>query len=77
MKTVIAQILKDTAAKLENGTSNLDSEGCYKVLNILNLLENGDQEMTKVEAADYLNVSRATFENYVRYERIPKGQKLH
>lgn len=77
MLTVIANILKQKAADLENGTSNLSSEGCYKVLNLLNLLENGDQPFTKTEAADYIHVSRATFENYVRRGEIPKGVALH
>lgn len=77
MRNLIAKLLKQKAAEIENGTSNLNSEGCYKVLNYLNLLENGDQEMTKTEAADYMNVSRATFENYVRLNKIPKGIRLH
>ena len=29
--------------------------------------------MNKTEAADYLGVSRATFDNYVREGKIPKG----
>ena len=30
--------------------------------------------MSKTQAADYLGVSRATFDNYVRYGFIPKGR---
>lgn len=32
-------------------------------------------EMSKVQACDYLGVSRATFDNYVRDGFIPKGIK--
>lgn len=73
----IASILRQKAEELENGTSKLSSEGCYKVLNFLNLIENGDETFTKTEAADYIHVSKATFENYVRYGKLPQGVKLH
>lgn len=33
------------------------------------------QRMSKVQACDYLGVSRATFDNYVRDGFIPKGVK--
>lgn len=32
--------------------------------------------MNKTEAADYLGVSRATFDNYVRDGFIPKGKQI-
>lgn len=34
-----------------------------------------DYRMSKVQACDYLGVSRATFDNYVRDGFIPKGIK--
>ena len=39
------------------------------------MLTQGDQRMSKVMACDYLGVSRATFDNYVRDGFIPKGIK--
>lgn len=33
------------------------------------------QRMSKIQACDYLGVSRATFDNYVRDGFIPKGIK--
>jgi predicted DNA-binding transcriptional regulator AlpA len=32
--------------------------------------------MSKTQAADYIGVSRATFDNYVRDGFIPKGEKV-
>ena len=32
--------------------------------------------MNKTEASDYLGISRATFDNYVKNGFIPKGQKV-
>jgi hypothetical protein len=46
--------------------------------NLLRVLSNvnigQDNEMNKMQAADYLGVSRATFDNYVRDGFIPKGK---
>jgi predicted DNA-binding transcriptional regulator AlpA len=35
-----------------------------------------DNEMNKTAAAKYLEVSRATFDNYVRDGFLPKGRKV-
>lgn len=77
MKTLISKLLRDLADRLDSGTSHLDEKGCNKVLNTINLMENGDQEMTKLEAAEYLGVCRATFDNYVKDGFLPRGRNLH
>lgn len=41
----------------------------------LSNIANPDQRMSKIQACDYLGVSRATFDNYVRDGFIPKGIK--
>lgn len=74
MNKIIANLLRKCASDLENGTSHLSSQGCYKALNTINLLMNGDEEMSKKEASEYIGVSRATFENYVRDNIIPEGK---
>lgn len=42
-----------------------------------NLKELTDKEkrLSKYQACQYLNVSRATFDNYVREGKLPKGKK--
>lgn len=77
MKHLIANLLKKIANDLDVGTTTLDEKGCRKVLNTINLMQNGDEEMTKLEAADYIGVCRATFDNYVRDGFIPKGSNSH
>lgn len=44
---------------------------CYQI----SLIANPDYRMSKVQACDYLGVSRAIFDNYVRDGFIPKGVK--
>ena len=58
-------MLRKIADNLDAGTSHLDEKGCRKVLNTINLMENGDEELSKLEAAEYIGVCRATFDNYV------------
>ncbi len=77
MKNLIANILHKLANDLEAGTSTLNESGCHKVLNAINLMQNGDSEMTKTEAADYIGVCRATFDNYVKDGLIPRGSHNH
>lgn len=38
-------------------------------------IANPDQRMSKIQACDYIGVSRATFDNYVKDGFIPKGIK--
>ena len=67
-------MLRKIADNLDAGTSHLDEKGCHKVLNTINLMENGDEELSKLEAAEYIGVCRATFDNYVSNGLIPKGK---
>lgn len=77
MKHLIANLLKKIANDLDAGTTTLDESGCRKVLHTINLMQNGDQEMTKSEASEYIGVCRATFDNYVRDGFIPRGNNNH
>ena len=43
-----------------------------KILSNINLRE--ANEMNKTEAADYLGISRATFDNHIRDGFLPKGR---
>ena len=67
-------MLRKIADNLDAGTSHLDEKGCHKVLNTINLMENGDEELSKLEAAEYIGVCRATFDNYFSNGLIPKGK---
>lgn len=70
-------MLRKIADNLDAGTTHLDEKGCQKVLNTINLMEHGDEEMSKTEAAEYIGVCRATFDNYVSNGMIPKGTNNH
>ena len=77
MQKLISNILRKMADNFDARTTHLDEKGCHKVLNTINLMEHGDEEMSKSEAAEYIGVCRATFDNYVSNGLIPRGVNKH
>ena len=62
---IIAQLLEQCLDNIKAGTSNISEEDQLEIVEIL----------SKYQACIYLNISRATFDNYVREGKIPKGKK--
>ena len=75
LKPIIRSILQKFIDDLDAGNSNIDEDQEIKIISVLSNIANPDQRMSKVQACDYLGVSRATFDNYVRDGFIPKGTK--
>lgn len=73
------KIIKDLLIKIINdidtGNSNLSADECNKVIEYLTEITNKNEKLSKYQACKYLKVSRATFDNYVRAGKIPKGRK--
>ena len=59
---------------IDTGNSNLSDEQCIAALQGLGALSRKDIPMSKYQAYQYLGISRATFDNYVREGKIPKGK---
>ena len=75
MLQIIRNQLAEIIDNIDAGNSNLSYKDQLKVFKTIQILTQGDQRMSKVMACDYLGVSRATFDNYVRDGFIPKGIK--
>lgn len=58
---------------IDSGNSNISEEQQSKILDLIN--EINSKELSKVESANYIGVSRATFDNYVSKGLLPKGKK--
>lgn len=69
IKLILNQIIKD----LDSGNSNISEEQQEEIINLYQRMSL--KEMTKVESANYIGVSRATFDNYISKGIIPKGSK--
>lgn len=77
MLQLIKIILQKFIDDIDADNTNLNFEQECQILRILSNVDSGqDNEMNKTQAADYLGVSRATFDNYVRDGFIPKGKQI-
>lgn len=71
IKKLLLKIIND----IDAGNSNLNEEECKEVIDYVTFITNRNEKLSKYQACKYLNVSRATFDNYVRDKKIPKGRK--
>ena len=72
---VIAQLLEQCLGNIKAGTSNISEEDQLEIVAMLKKYTDKDRRLSKYQACAYLNISRATFDNYVREGKIPKGKK--
>ena len=69
IKTIFQQFIDD----IDSGNSNICEVEQKELLNLLQKFN--QKELSKIEAANYIGVCRATFDNYVDKGLIPKGHK--
>ena len=75
MIKLIKSLLQNCIDRIDSGNSNLSTEEGLEVIEILKKYTNKDKKLSKYQACQYLNISRATFDKYVRDGKIPKGKK--
>lgn len=73
MLKLIRNHLLKIVEDLDTGNSNLSDEEELELLNLVVKLTDKTKRLSKYQACQYLNISRATFDNYVREGKIPKG----
>ena len=69
IKAALQQFIDD----IDSGNSNINQEQQLELISILQKFN--QKEFSKLEAADYIGVSRATFDNYIKNGWIPEGIK--
>lgn len=72
---VLANLLRDLAARIDAGNPNLSEEEAVELVSVIGHYTNREEYISKYEACKYLNISRATFDNYVKTGKLPKGKK--
>ena len=75
MLKIIRNLLEKIITDLDAGNSNITEEEALKLTKVLQSYTDKTVKMSKYQACKYLNVSRATFDNYVREGSIPRGKK--
>ena len=74
---VIRTILQKWIDDIDADNTNLSYDQQCDLIRVLSNVNIGQEnEMNKTQAADYIGVSRATFDNYVRDGFIPKRKQV-
>ena len=74
MIKLIRNILEDYINKIDSGNSNLDEESAISILKAITDSTDMTKRVSKYKACQILCISRATFDNYVREGKLPKGE---
>lgn len=72
---MIRKYLLKLVDDIDVGNSNITEEEAVELVDTLKRLTDRQKRLSKYEACRYLNMSRATFDNYIREGKLPKGTK--
>lgn len=73
MLKVIKDLLLKVVNDIDAGNSSLDEQEALEIIDILKKYTDREIRLSKYAACNYLNISRATFDNYIREGKLPKG----
>ena len=66
MLKVIRNLLLKIVDNIDAGNSNITEEEAVKIVDSLKRFTDKEKRLSKYAACEHLNISRATFDNYVR-----------
>lgn len=76
MIELIKKYLLKIVDDIDAGNSNISDNEAVELLETVKRLTDKEVRMSKYSSCKYLNISRATFDNYVREGKLPKGMKV-
>ena len=76
MLKVIKSLLERIINDIDCGNSNITEDEAMDIIKIIKSYTDKTQRLSKYQACQKLNVSRATFDNLVREGVIPRGEKV-
>ena len=71
LRKALVQIISD----IDTGNTNLEEDEEMEILSTITSVMDKKATLSKYQACNYLGISRATFDNYVREGKLPKGKK--
>lgn len=74
MLKVIRSLLLKIVDDIDAGNSNISEGEAIKIVDSLKRFTDKEKRLSKYAACEYLNVSRATFDNYIREGKLPRGK---
>ena len=75
MIKVIRRMLVKLIDDIDSGNTNIDGDEAIQIAETIHKITDRTERLSKYKACEYLNVSRATFDNYVRAGKLPRGKK--
>ena len=69
------ELLLEIVNSIDENSSYINQEQYEELLSTVNFMTQENVKYSKYQAINYLNISRATFDNYVADGKIPKGRK--
>lgn len=76
MLKVIKSLLERVINDIDCGNSNITEDEAMEMIKVIKSYTDKTQKLSKYQACQKLNVSRATFDNLVREGVIPRGEKV-
>lgn len=73
MLTIVRNLLEKILDDIDAGNSNITEDEEKQIIDMLTSIT--EPRLSKYQAMQYLNVSRATFDNLVREEKLPQGTR--
>lgn len=75
MLKLIRNYLQKIVDDIDAGNSNICEEDGMEIVKMLSSITDKTKRLSKYQACKHLNISRATFDNYVREGLLPRGKK--
>lgn len=74
MLKIIRNLLLKIVDNIDAGNSNITEKESIEIIDALKRFTDKEKRLSKYSACQYLNISRATFDNYVREGKLPRGK---
>lgn len=75
MLNIIKELLKKIIDNIDSGNSNLSEEDSIEIIKVIKSYTDKTERLSKYQSCQYLNISRASFDNYIKAGYLPKGKK--
>lgn len=76
MLDIIREQLQRVINDIDTGNSNISEKDAMEIIKYLKEYTDKTQRLSKYQACQYLNMSRATFDKYIREGALPQGKKV-
>lgn len=76
MSLLLAGLLRKVAEDIDIGNSNISEEEALMICEHIHAISDKTEIMSTYEACKYLNVSRATLNNYIKAGQLKKGTHM-